>query len=117
MHFASVILLDTWTTSGSELVIADYTAKWTIGSTKLFDNVFAHDPVNARITWQNVDQISTARVQPPVPITIDGNIISYPQGAAIEWVTGYAHPRPMRCDGPASCLVNLQGTRTFESSP
>ena len=103
------------TMNGSQLMVTDHSAQWTIGPTQLFATGLVDDPTTSRIIWQNVAEISTAQVVPPVPITIDGNTISYPPGTAISWVDAYAHPQPSRCSGPTSCVVDLEAIRSFDS--
>ncbi len=101
--------------SSSDLIIEDASARWTIASTRLFANDFVIDTVNSQITWQNVSAITTAQTTPAVPIKISGNVISYAAGTDIASVSAYAHPIPMRCDGPGGCLVDLSGAHEFHS--
>ena len=102
-------------TNGSEMIVQDHSALWSLGMTRVYANDFVDDPVNNRITWQNVDLISTASLTPHVNIELSGNTITYPKGTVVEAVEGYAHPTPTRCDGPGECFVNLRADRTFKT--
>jgi hypothetical protein len=102
-------------TSSSDLIIEDASARWTISSTRLFANQFTIDAANSQITWQDVTAITTAQTTPVVPIRINGNVISYAAGTDIISVSAYAHPTPMRCEGPGGCLVDLSAAHDFKS--
>ncbi len=103
--------------SGSELVVHDKSATWTVDTVKLFANDFIVDAANAQITWEDVTSMTSAQTSPYAALTIDGNVIHYPAGMTIDYVQALAHPVPTRCDGPGLCLVNLQGSRNFTASP
>ncbi|HSD90741.1 MAG TPA: hypothetical protein VLB44_24620, partial [Kofleriaceae bacterium] len=51
---------------GSRLVVEDASASWQIDTTRLFAQDFALDTAASRIVWNDVAQISTARVAPAV---------------------------------------------------
>lgn len=107
--------------SSSELVVQDHSALWSVGMTRVFLSDFVNDTTKSTVTWTNVPLISTASltsndlVHPHVNgISISGNVITYPKGTIIQAVDAFAHPAPTRCDGPSECLVDLEGTRTFD---
>ena len=102
--------------SGSEMIIQDATATWTVSPTRLFSNDLVVDAAASRLVWQDVDRISTARVVPSVDLRIDGNSIYYPPGSVITWADAYAHPLPTLCDGPSTCTVDLERARQFDSN-
>jgi hypothetical protein len=97
-------------TNSSQLVVQDKSATWSMNTSRLFANDFADDSPNSQIIWTDVAQITSARISPAVPIQIIGNTIHYTPGTAIDWVDASAHPTATLCDGPASCLVNLEGS-------
>jgi hypothetical protein len=105
------------TTTASELVLVDRSSQWTVGTGRLFTNDFVIDRAAGTIEWQNVAAISTAQISPQAPVTIERNIIHYPKETAVELVQAYAHPVPSRCDGPALCTIDLEGTRDWVSNP
>ena len=107
--------------SSSELVVEDHSAQWSVGMTRVFLSDFVNDTNKSTITWTNVPLISTASLtgsdlfHPHVNgISISGNVITYPKGTVVTEVDAFAHPTPTRCEGPAECLVDLEGTRTFD---
>ncbi len=103
--------------AGSELVVADPSATWTVDTTRLFGNDFTNDTATGTITWQDVTTISSAEIAPVTAYTISGNQILYPAGEAITFVDARAHPQPTRCDGPSVCTVDLEGTATWGVQP
>lgn len=105
------------TSSGSQLVVHDASATWNVDTTSMFQNNFQIDAANAKITWFDVQSITSASVSPIVPVTIQGNTILYPPGSAIDWVDAYAHPSVTRCDGPGVCSVDLEGSRKLGINP
>lgn len=102
--------------SSSEVVIEDASARWSVGSTRLFGNTFTIDAAKSTVTWQEVSQVTSAQLNPSVPVTISGNVISYPPGTDVVSVDAYAHPKPTRCEGPGTCLVDLSGARNFKGN-
>jgi hypothetical protein len=98
---------------GSEMKIQDATATWTISPTRLFTNDLVVDAAASRLVWQDIPEISTARIVPSVDVKIQGNSIYYPPGTVITYADAYAHPAPTLCDGPTSCLVNVERVRQF----
>ncbi len=103
--------------ASSDMIIEDASARWTISSTRLFANQFSIDTANSQIVWQDVTAITSALLRPTVPVTIAGNVIHYPAGTNILSVSAYAHPTPMRCEGPSLCQVDLNGAHDFQSNP
>jgi hypothetical protein len=101
------------TTSGSQLEVKDKSATWGINTGALFGENFLNDTANARIVWEDVTTISTATTDPVVPLQLEGNIIHYPKGTQINWVSAWAHSTPTKCLGPGLCTVDLQGDRAL----
>ncbi len=99
------------TTNGAALQIADHSDVWNVEAGKLMSEDFTDDPTTGTLVWTDVTQIATAHLSPSVPIEISGNVIHYPQGTALTWVTATAHPVATRCDGPGQCIVNMTGDR------
>lgn len=99
------------TTSGSQLVVADHSETWNIDTHALFSNNFVDDTANSQIVWNDVSQITFARVSPGVATQIKGNTIQYPPGTKIDWVSATSHPIATRCAGPALCTIDLTGER------
>ena len=100
--------------SSSELTIEDHSAQWSVGMTRVFLSDFTMDVNASTITWTNVPTVSRASLTPYVKVSITNNVISYPKGTVVTEVDAFAHPTPTRCAGPAECLVDLEGTRTFD---
>lgn len=105
------------TSTSSQLVVHDATATWNIDTTTMFQNNFQIDAANAKITWFDVQTITSATIAPLVPVTIQGNTILYPPGTVVEYVDAYAHPAVTRCDGPGVCNVDLEGARKLTTTP
>jgi hypothetical protein len=105
------------TANGSELVVADKSATWTVDTVPLFANDFLNDTQSSQIIWTDVATIASAEIQPGAALQISGNAISYPVGLQVQAVFALAHPVPTRCDGPGLCTVSLQGQRDFLAKP
>lgn len=103
--------------ASAQLVITDSSAAWSVQSGQLFATDFINDAANSQIVWTDVQHITSALVFPPATTTIEGNIIHYPAGHQIDWVQATSHPVPTRCEGPAVCTVDLQGTHDWKASP
>jgi hypothetical protein len=103
--------------NASELVVVDKSATWTVDTVPLFANDFLDDTQNSQIIWPEVSSIASAEISPGTPTQITGNVISYPVGLQITWVSALSHPTPTRCDGPGVCTVSLQGQRDFLAKP
>jgi hypothetical protein len=101
----------------SQLVVEDASASWHVDTTRLFAQDFTLDTAASRIVWNDVEQISTARVAPVVAIEIEGNAIAFPPGTNITWVDARAHPAATRCEGPSICTVDLESARDFAPAP
>jgi hypothetical protein len=99
--------------AGSALKIQDATATWTVSPTRLFTNELVVDAAASRLVWQDIPEISTARLVPSVDVKIQGNSIYYPPGTVITYADAYAHPTPTQCDGPTTCTVNVERIRQF----
>lgn len=99
----------------SEIIVEDSSAHWVIGSTNVFANRFSVDTANNQIVWSDVSAITTAKLTPYAPVTIEGNVIHYPAGTVVDSVSAYAHPTPSTCDGPGLCVVDLTGNRAFNN--
>jgi hypothetical protein len=101
-------------TGGSDMIIADDASTWHVSPTKLFSNAIVNDVANSRLVWPDVDNISTARIEPYTEnLKIDGSNIYYPVGTDVSYADALAHPTPTVCDGPGSCLVNLERANQF----
>jgi hypothetical protein len=79
----------------------------------MFGNNFVDEPANARIIWSDVTSISTATLEPQVQTTIEGNIIHYPPGTHVEYVSAWSHATPTLCAGPVRCAADVQGDRAL----
>lgn len=101
------------TSSGSQFMVKDASARWGVNTGVLFGNNFVDDPANARITWSDVSSISTATLDPVVQTTIEGNIIHYPAGTHVYYVSAWAHATPTLCAGPVVCSADIQGDRAL----
>jgi len=99
---------------GSEMRISDASATWTIAPTRLFLNELVMDASNSRVVWQDVSRISTATVQPYSDTRIEGSSIYFDRGTDIRYIDALAHPTPDLCDGPTTCMVNLERWRHFD---
>ncbi len=102
---------------GSELVVTDKSATWTVDTVKLFANDFVVDTASSQIIWEDVSAVSVAQVSPGAVVGIEGNAIHYASALPIDSVYAVSHPTPTRCDGPGLCMVDLAGSRSFTASP
>jgi hypothetical protein len=101
------------TSGGSQFLVKDDSAHWGVDTGVMFGNHFIDDPANAQITWSDVTSISTATLDPPVQTKIEGNIIHYPAGAHIGYVSAWSHATPTLCAGPVVCSADVQGDRAL----
>ena len=101
------------TSSGSQFLVKDNTTRWGVDTGVMFGNHFVDEPANARIIWSDVTSISTATLDPQVKTTIEGNIIHYPPGTHVEYVSAWAHATPTLCAGPVRCSADVQGDRAL----
>jgi hypothetical protein len=99
--------------SGSQFLVKDDSARWGVDTGVLFGNHFIDDPAHAQITWSDVTSISTATLDPPVRTTIEGNIIHYPAGTQVDYVSAWSHATPTLCAGPVACSADIQGDRAL----
>lgn len=100
-------------TNSTELQLADESATWRVQTSKLFANDFVDDAANHRVLWTDVATITSAQILPAQSYTIEGNAVVYPAGGHVDWIAALSHPVATTCDGPAHCLVNVQGSRTL----
>jgi len=104
-------------TKGSELVVADASATWTVDTVKLFANDLINDPASSQIVWEDVTSISGAELAGASITSIQGNQINYQTVAGVRSVQAHSHPTASRCDGPGSCAVDLYGYRSYNGLP
>jgi hypothetical protein len=102
--------------AASELLIADHSQTWRLDTTRLFANNFVIDSARGEVTWTDVAQITSARLDQAIT-GINGNVIHFAPGATVTQVEALAHPVPTLCDGPGTCVVNLEGFRTWDINP
>jgi hypothetical protein len=101
------------TSGGSQFLVKDNSARWGVDTGAMFGNDFVDDPAHAQITWSDVTSISTATLDPIVKTTIVGNVIHYPAGTHVNYVSAWSHSVPTLCAGPVVCSTDIQGDRAL----
>lgn len=102
--------------SDSELMLTDSSATWQINTSKLLSNDFEVDAAASTVVWTDVSAITTAEAFPNKVLSIVGNTMTLSPGT-VQWIEAYAHPVPTQCAGPAECVVDVQGSRSFTGNP